>query len=115
MVKTSVIRRYGFEAAHDLPWHPGKCRELHGHSYKLEVSVSGAIDRRGVVLDFAEVDAIVEPVVQVLDHSYLNRLLENPTAERVTEYIAAQLDENHLQWSSITLWETSDGGVRLER
>ena len=48
-VKTSVTRSFTFEAAHQLPWHPGKCRELHGHGYRLEVTVEGPVGDNGMV------------------------------------------------------------------
>jgi len=54
-MRISIVRRYRFEAAHTLPWHPGKCSRTHGHSYVLEVQVAGELDNRGVVMDFAEV------------------------------------------------------------
>ena len=53
LVRTSVTRCFTFEAAHQLPWHPGKCRNLHGHGYRLEVTVEGPVNDDGMVLDFA--------------------------------------------------------------
>jgi 6-pyruvoyltetrahydropterin/6-carboxytetrahydropterin synthase len=112
----TVVRRYRFEAAHQLPWHPGKCRRLHGHSYVLEIRVSGGLDERGVVMDFAEVDAVVDKhVLEVLDHADLNEVLDNPTAELVASWIGERLDTVGLGWSSLRLWETQDGSVVLER
>ena len=111
-----VVRRYRFEAAHRLSWHPGKCSRLHGHSYVLEVRVEGDLDERGVIMDFAEVDAVVDQhVLAVLDHSDLNTVVENPTAELITVWISEQLDAAGLRWSSLQLWETADGSVVLER
>lgn len=111
-----VVRRYRFEAAHRLSWHPGKCNRLHGHSYVLEVRVKGEVDKRGVVMDFAEVDAVVDQnVLAVLDHVDLNTVLENPTAELITVWISERLDAAGLPWSSLRLWETRDGSVVLER
>lgn len=99
-----------------LSWHPGKCRRLHGHSYVLEVRVGGELDERGVVMDFAEVDAVVhERIVSSLDHSYLNDLIDNPTAELVVNWIGTRLEEDGLRWTSLRLWETEDGSVELER
>jgi 6-pyruvoyltetrahydropterin/6-carboxytetrahydropterin synthase len=112
----SVVRRYRFEAAHRLPWHPGKCRGVHGHSYILEVTVTGSLDERGVVMDFAEVDTVVNgEVLRVLDHTNLNDVLENPTAELIISWIGKALDAAGLAWSSMRLWETEDGSVRLDR
>jgi 6-pyruvoyltetrahydropterin/6-carboxytetrahydropterin synthase len=114
-VKTSVIRRYRFEAAHYLEWHPGKCRRLHGHSYTLEVAVQGRLDSRGVVLDFAELDAMVDLTVDALDHSLLNETLDNPTAERLAHHIGESLNAQSVAWTSIRLWETNDGSVLIEQ
>src|SRR5258708_4908300 len=113
------MRRYRFEAAHRLEWHPGRCRRLHGHSYVLEVEIFGELDDRGVVMDFAEVEEFVPaPVLRGpdgLDHSDLNERLSNPTAELVVLLIGERLDAAGLQWSRLRLWETEDGSVVLER
>lgn len=99
-----------------LPWHPGKCSRLHGHSYRLEVTASGPVDDRGVVMDFSEVDAVVdEHVVSALDHRLLNDLLENPTAERVALMAGDRLTAAGLPWTALRLWETEDGSVVIER
>lgn len=114
-----MVRRYKFEAAHRLPWHSGKCRQLHGHSYVLEVEVAGRLDTRGVVMDFAEVDELVGKSVLYgdsgLDHADLNTILENPTAELIAMHVGARLDEAGLRWTRLRLWETTDGSVLLER
>jgi len=123
-VAISVVRRYRFEAAHRLAWHPGKCRRLHGHSYVLEVEVAGPLDDRGVVIDFDEVDEVDEVVAGAgavlggpdgLDHADLNERLPNPTAELVAVLVGERLDAAGLRWSRLRLWETEDGSVVLER
>lgn len=114
-VQISIARRFRFEAAHQLPWHPGKCSALHGHSYVLEVEARGELDERGVVMDFAELDAQIDPIVAKLDHTFLNDAIDNPTAERVALWIVGQLEQGGLNWSRLRLWETEDGSVVLER
>ena len=112
----SIIRRYSFEAAHKLDWHLGKCRSLHGHSYVLEVEVTGPVGEHGVVMDFAELDTVVEEcVVSRLDHTYLNDLLDNPTAELVASAVGGWLDEAAIGWSVLRLWETERGSVVVRR
>lgn len=114
-METTVIREYRFDAAHNLPWHPGKCRRRHGHSYRFEVRVKGTLDHRGVVMDFGEIDDIVDSaVVAELDHSDLNDILENPTAELIAAWIASRLTDSGLGWGAIRLWETGRGSVEIE-
>ena len=113
---TSVIRTFGFEAAHQLPWHPGKCRNLHGHSYRLEVTVEGPIGAQGIVVDFADIKAVVErEVVERYDHRYLNDLLDNPTAELIAAEIWKSLEAEGLGVSRIRLWETESCSVEISR
>lgn len=114
--RVSIVRRYSFEAAHRLDWHPGKCRALHGHRYVLEVEAAGPVDGRGIVMDFAELDAPVEELVlSRLDHAYLNDLLANPTAELVTCLIGGWLNEATVPWTTLRLWETERGSVVVRR
>jgi 6-pyruvoyltetrahydropterin/6-carboxytetrahydropterin synthase len=78
-------RSYRFEAAHFLPRVPPghKCARMHGHSYRIEIAIEGEIGERGWVLDFAEIDEHVAPLVRQLDHQVLNEIegLANPTSE----------------------------------
>ena len=109
---TSVTRAFSFEAAHQLPWHQGKCRHLHGHSYRLEVTVSGPVGEQGIVVDFADIRRVVEAeVLTRYDHSYLNDLLDNPTAELIAEDCLKRLEAGGLAVSHVRLWETSDSWV----
>lgn len=113
---TSVTRSFTFEAAHQLPWHDGKCRNLHGHSYRLEVTIEGPIGEAGIVVDFAEIKRVVErDVVDVYDHRYLNDLLDNPTAELVAGEIWKAVEAADLAVSRIRLWETPDSFVEVTR
>src|SRR5262245_63935747 len=84
-LQTRIGRTYRFESAHYLPLVPvgHKCRNLHGHNYRIEVVVHGTLDDRGFVKDFAEIDAEILPLIKSLDHRLLNDVedLENPTAE----------------------------------
>jgi 6-pyruvoyltetrahydropterin/6-carboxytetrahydropterin synthase len=115
-MRTSVTRSFGFEAAHQLPWHPGKCQRLHGHSYRLEVTVEGAVGDDGIVIDFADIREVVErEVIERYDHRYLNDLLDNPTAELLAHEIMKTLEAADLAICRIRLWETSDCWVDVER
>ncbi|GAB5550255.1 MAG: 6-carboxytetrahydropterin synthase QueD [Sandaracinaceae bacterium] len=66
-----VAKRFRWEAAHRLPWHDGLCKNNHGHSYILEAAVDGAVDDRGMVLDFAVIKRALKPLVEAWDHATL--------------------------------------------
>ena len=108
-----VKRAFAFEAAHRLPQHPGKCRELHGHSYRLVVTVDRPVDPgTGLAIDFSELKEIVtREVVDRLAHRYVNALIENPTAEVMAEWIWRRLVEPLGGLSEVELWETASCAV----
>lgn len=84
-----VRRSFDFDAAHRLPLHPGKCRELHGHAYRLVVTVERPVDpQTGLAMDFSDLKAVVKrEVVDLLDHRCVNDVIENPTAESMAVWI----------------------------
>jgi 6-pyruvoyltetrahydropterin/6-carboxytetrahydropterin synthase len=89
-----VGRRFHFDAAHYLPEYKGKCEELHGHTYTLDIVVEGEKNEEGMVLDFNKLEEIVkENVLEKLDHKNLNDLFENPTAENIASWIFEQLED----------------------
>lgn len=113
-MRTSVTRSFTFEASHQLPFHAGKCKRLHGHGYRLEVTVEGPIGEDGMVMDFAEVkDVVRREVVDRYDHQHLNDLFANPTAEVVAGSIWESLTGAGLPVSRIRLWETADCMVEV--
>lgn len=115
-MRTRVTRTFNFEAAHKLDWHNGACRNLHGHSYRLEVSVEGELDANGIIVDFADLAATVRrEVIDRYDHTYLNDALPNPTAELLAHAIWAHLDDVGLQVTRLRLWETADSSVEILR
>ena len=112
--RTRVTRTFSFEAAHRLDWHPGKCRNLHGHSYRLDVSVEGALDANGVVLDFDTLQDVVQSqVIDEWDHRDLNEVLDNPTAELLAHRAWELLAAAGLDLAALRLWETADSWVDL--
>ena len=114
-MRTTVVKAFRFEAAHHLPWHPGKCRRPHGHSYRLEVAVRGAVGADGVVVDFDEISrAARTAVVDVYDHHDLNALLPNPTAELIAADALGRLRRAGLDVAWVRLWETETGSVLVE-
>ncbi len=104
---THVIK---FEAAHHLPNVPEdhKCRRLHGHSFRAEITLAGPLDPAfGWLMDFADVKKAIRPVRDRLDHYYLNEVpgLENPTSENIAVWLWNELSAA-LPLSSITVAET---------
>lgn len=71
---TTLTRSYEWDMGHRLPDHDGKCRRLHGHRYRMEVVVAGAVDMvpgrstTGMVIDFGRLDGLVKPIVAEMDH-----------------------------------------------
>lgn len=121
-MKVSITKKFEFEAAHKLPDHPGKCKNLHGHSYRLEVTVSSdKLNDQGMVMDFGDLKVIVnEHVINTLDHTYLNDFFPNPTAEIMTEWIWLTLDvfiteieKRRVQLKCIRLYETSNSYAEI--
>lgn len=87
-----MTKEFRFEASHRLPHHDGKCNRLHGHSWRLTVCVGGdrlASDgpKRGMLMDYGDITAVVKPIVDGLDHSHLNDTIDNPTSEAVAEHV----------------------------
>ena len=113
-MRTAVTHAFTFEAAHQLPWHSGRCRNLHGHGYRLEVTVEGPLTEQGIVIDFADLRDLVEAeVITRYDHRYLNDLLDNPTAELIAQDIWKHLEATGARLRRIRLWETPDSWVEL--
>ncbi|HVV38564.1 MAG TPA: 6-carboxytetrahydropterin synthase QueD [Acidimicrobiales bacterium] len=114
-MRTRVTRSFSFEAAHQLEWHPGACQNLHGHSYRLEVTVSGPLTADGIVIDFSDLSALVHrEVIDRFDHTYLNDLLPNPTAELIAADIWERLAHAGAVLHRIRLWETENSSVEIE-
>ncbi|MEG6566702.1 6-carboxytetrahydropterin synthase QueD [Thermoanaerobacterium saccharolyticum] len=107
-----VTKVFTFDSAHNLTKYNGKCENLHGHTYKLEVTVEGSMDDEGMVIDFAQLKAIVDSeVVKKLDHTYLNDVLGfNTTCENIAMWMWKKLDpllkSERFHLFSIRLWET---------
>jgi 6-pyruvoyltetrahydropterin/6-carboxytetrahydropterin synthase len=110
-----IFKEFTFEAAHRLPNVPEghKCARLHGHSFKVEVHVSGPIGAEsGWVIDFAEIKDAFKPLETQLDHHYLNEIegLENPTSEVLAKWIWDRLKVKLPGLSKILVRETCTSG-----
>ncbi|TCC36611.1 6-carboxytetrahydropterin synthase QueD [Kribbella sp. YM55] len=109
-----IYREFTFEAAHRLPTVPAghKCGRLHGHSYRVEVHVSGEVDAStGWLIDFGDIKKAFRPLEDQLDHHYLNDVegLDNPTSENLAQWIWARL-VGVLPLSEIHVRETCTSG-----
>ena len=110
-----IFRIFTIEAAHRPPQVPAghKCARVHGHSFRIELHVSGEVDARsGWVMDFADVKAAFQPTFERLDHHYLNEVagLENPTSENLSRWIWNELKPVLPQLSKIVVHETCTSG-----
>jgi 6-pyruvoyltetrahydropterin/6-carboxytetrahydropterin synthase len=121
-MKFTVSKQFSFEAAHSLPHLPEghKCRNIHGHSYVVEVFCTGPLDARGFVVDYAEISAAMKPIVEQLDHRNLNDVLPClTTAENVGQWIMVQLDQSGKLptgiVSRVDVYETARTCVKVER
>ena len=110
-----VEKTFHFESGHSLEHHDGKCKEPHGHSYILTVTLrtSKLIEsgpKKNMVIDFDDIGKIVKPMIeQSLDHRWLNTTLktDSPTAEFIAKWIYDYLEPKLNDLYMITVHETS--------
>lgn len=110
-----LFRVFQIEAAHRLPNVPEghKCARVHGHSFQIEVHVSGPVDERlGWVMDFADVKSAFQPLFDQLDHHYLNDVdgLDNPTSERLAQWVWQRLKPRLPLLDRVVVRETCTAG-----
>ncbi len=111
-MKVSLVKTFGFESAHRLPFVPEghKCARLHGHSFQVEVVVTGDVDEKlGWYVDYGDITAAWRPLHDALDHRYLNEIpgLENPTSEVLARWIWTRLKPTLPGLSRLVVKETS--------
>lgn len=104
-----------FSAGHALREYRGKCENIHGHNYKVRVTIMGdTLDRAGLLMDFSDLKTALRELVNQFDHQFLNELKPfdqlNPSAENLAKYISdrlgERLDSKPVRLSSVTVWET---------
>ncbi len=112
-----VTKEFTFDSAHFLPNYHGKCENMHGHTYRLQVVVDGPLDSEGMVIDFALLKKIVKSkVLDKLDHQTINDIIKTPSAENMAIWIWEQLVDsselpNEVRLHEIKLWETPNSFV----
>ncbi|MDI6892827.1 MAG: 6-carboxytetrahydropterin synthase QueD [Actinomycetota bacterium] len=105
-----------FDAAHFLRGYPGKCRELHGHTWKVEVVVGGEkLNEIGLVYDFRELKSKLSELLSRFDHKYLNEIPPfdevSPTGENLTKYLFDELRKvlpKEVSLKRVSVWESDD-------
>ena len=109
-----IYKDFTFEAAHKLPLVPDthKCSKLHGHSFKVRISVEDELSDLGWVIDYADIKSACGPVIEVLDHSYLNEVpgLDNPTSENIAVWLWNEIQPKLAILSEIEVKETCNTG-----
>jgi 6-pyruvoyltetrahydropterin/6-carboxytetrahydropterin synthase len=108
-----------FAAGHALRGYHGKCEKVHGHNYKVQVTVQGEkLDSAGLLMDFVDLKQLLRVVIERLDHEFLNDVPPfdalNPSAENMTKYfydeisqaLAASQPGARVRLSSVKIWET---------
>lgn len=121
MFKAKVVST--FSAAHYLRGYAGDCERLHGHNYRVEAVVqSEGLDDRGLVMDFRELKALLNEILEGFDHRCLNDVepfsRENPSAEHIASYVFDSLDAKlrpPVELAEITVWENDTCCVTKSR
>ena len=109
--QVDLTKEFSFEAAHRLPQAPAghKCARLHGHSFRVQVTVRGPVPpETGWLMDFADIQQAFAPLREQLDHYYLNEIpgLENPSSENIARWIWRRLEGRLPGLRQITISET---------
>ena len=109
-----VTKEFVFDAAHNLPNYHGKCERLHGHTYRLQVTVQAPVSpETGIAYDFSALgDVVKKEVIAPLDHTYLNETIPTSSAENVALWIWGRLKERlPVELVEVKLWETPTSAV----
>jgi len=112
-----LTKEFTFDAAHNLTSYHGKCEKLHGHTYKLQITVTGEKNQEDMVVDFLQLkDLVKSEVLNLLDHAYINDVIPQPTAENIAEWIfkrlASRVGGSHYELYEVAVWETPTSFVR---
>ena len=108
-----IRAEFTFAAAHQLPRYEGKCKNLHGHNYKIAITLRGEPDRySGIFVDLMDVEkAVKEQILAKCDHANLNDFIENPTAENIASFIWQRLQGKLPGLAEVRLWEIATSCV----
>jgi len=100
-----------FASAHQLVGYEGPCENMHGHTWKVQIFLSGEkLNKLGMLFDFKEAKKVLKNIVAEFDHKNLNELPEftknNPTAENIAKTIYDKITSNKLLVNKVTVWES---------
>ncbi|KUG26756.1 queuosine biosynthesis qued, ptps-i [hydrocarbon metagenome] len=124
-----ISKEFKWEMGHRLPFHSGKCKNIHGHTYKMRVEIEGDLDENGMVIDYYDVSEIISPMVEELDHSFMVKETDKEiidfldklnskkvvvpfetTAENITlhllEKIKERINSNRIKRIKVRVYET---------
>jgi 6-pyruvoyltetrahydropterin/6-carboxytetrahydropterin synthase len=115
-----LVIKSDFSSAHQLRQYHGKCENLHGHNWNIEVILlSDSLDKTGMAIDFHEAKRIILKVISKLDHAYLNDLKEfkkdNPTTENIArimhQKLAPLFAKKKIKVDEVGIWESAGCGA----
>lgn len=112
-----------FDAAHYLRGYKGKCANIHGHRWKVEITLQGSrLNELGILIDFMDVKNMLKEVLDIFDHKMINDIAPfdelNPTAENISKFIYDSMNEKlkdkigtHISISRVTVWESESASA----
>jgi len=126
-----IAKEFRWEMGHRLPEHFGKCKNIHGHSYRMIVEIEGDVDSDGMVMDYYDLKIVVDPIVEKLDHAFLvykedKEIIEflqrmnskkvtvgfQSTVENICKYFLKEINEtefpSNVKKITIRIYETED-------
>ena len=113
-----------FSSAHRLRDYNGECERLHGHNWKVEISVaSDVLNDFGMVMDFKDIKSNVKPLIGKLDHQYLNDIPPfteiNPTTENISKYLFDEfsklINTDQIKVTKVEIWESTTSSASYTR
>jgi len=119
----SLTVRASFAAAHRLKEYEGNCERLHGHNWRVEVTVeSGVLDERGIAVDFREIKNVLSGLLSVYDHKYLNEVppfdAMNPSSENLARHLFEEMEKRipaPARVARVAVWESEDARAEYFR
>lgn len=121
----TIFKDFSFSAAHAIRGHTRGCQNLHGHNYRVRVHLqAGRLDALGMVLDFADLKAMMEEIVGPFDHRVINDIPpfdeRNTTAELLSQYVFEEIErrlagQERVRVTRVEVWETDTSCAAYER